>query len=129
MHMHWRSFVELPHPRVCRCRFGSEDLPLPHARASSRRGYNPDGSCGCGPLYGNPVRRLVLAGSALLFGRRRFGDFSWERSAARRPLVRRRDVPEEFTWALISAVKHPGGDALDEFLYGLDKEVASDNVI
>ncbi|GBP80433.1 hypothetical protein EVAR_59108_1 [Eumeta japonica] len=51
----WRSFVELPHPRVYGCRFGSEDLLLRHARASSRRGNNPDGSCGCGPLYGNPV--------------------------------------------------------------------------
>ncbi|GBP65547.1 hypothetical protein EVAR_87523_1 [Eumeta japonica] len=108
---------------------GRRTYCLPHARASSRRGYNPDGSCGCGPLYGNPVRHLVLADSASLFGRRRFGDFSRERSAARRPLVRRRDVPEEFMWALISDVKHPAGDALDEFLYGLDTEVASDNVI
>ncbi|GBP52605.1 Lipid droplet localized protein [Eumeta japonica] len=76
---------------------------------------------------GSPVRHLVLADSASLFGRRRFGDFSRERSAARRPLVRRRDVPEQFMWALISEVEHPAGNAPDEFLYGLDIEVASDN--
>ncbi|GBP13215.1 hypothetical protein EVAR_93165_1 [Eumeta japonica] len=108
---------------------GRRTYMLPHARASSRRGYNPGGSCGSGPLYGNPVRRLAHAGSASLFGRRRFGDFSGERSAARRPLVRRCDVPEEFIWALISDVEHPASDALDEFLYGLDTKVASDNVI
>ncbi|GBP91317.1 hypothetical protein EVAR_65548_1 [Eumeta japonica] len=115
------------HTLVCGCRFGTEAMP--HARASSRRGYDPDGSGGCGSLYGNPVRHLVLADSASLFGRRRFGDFSRERSAARRSLVRRRDVPEKFVWALISDVEHTAGNAPDEFLYGLDTEVAIDNVI
>ncbi|GBP28746.1 hypothetical protein EVAR_19788_1 [Eumeta japonica] len=70
---------------------GRRTYMLPHARASSRRGYNPGGSCGGGPLYGNPVRSLALAGSALLFGRRRFGDFSGEgvgRSATSRVSVR-----------------------------------------
>ncbi|GBP19836.1 hypothetical protein EVAR_75129_1 [Eumeta japonica] len=62
-------------------------------------GIRPRRSCGCGSFYENPVRHLVLAGSASLNGRRRFRDFSRERSAARGPLVRRRDVPEEFMWA------------------------------
>ncbi|GBP61079.1 hypothetical protein EVAR_48578_1 [Eumeta japonica] len=92
-------------------------------------GIRPRRSCGCGSFYENPVRHLVLAGSASLNGRRRFRDFSRERSAARRPLVRRRDVPEEFMWALISEVKHPAGYAPDEFLYGLDTEVASDSAL
>ncbi|GBP20538.1 hypothetical protein EVAR_78917_1 [Eumeta japonica] len=34
------------HTLVCGCRFGTEALP--HARASSRRGYDPDGSSGNG---------------------------------------------------------------------------------
>ncbi|GBP62715.1 hypothetical protein EVAR_56233_1 [Eumeta japonica] len=102
---------------------------LPNAWASSRRGYNPDGSCGSGPFFGDPIRSLALAGSASRFGRRRFGEFSGEGSAARRPLVRRCDIPKEIIWALISDVEHPASDALDEFLYGLDTEVASDNVI
>ncbi|GBP59858.1 hypothetical protein EVAR_40242_1 [Eumeta japonica] len=92
-------------------------------------GIQPRRFLGCGSLYGNPVRHPVLASSASLFGRRRFGDFSRERSAARRPFVRRRDVPEEFMWALISGVEHPAGNAPDEFLYGLDTEVASNSVI
>ncbi|GBP59778.1 hypothetical protein EVAR_44340_1 [Eumeta japonica] len=32
--------------------YGTEDLLLPHARASSRRGYDPDGSSGNGSLSG-----------------------------------------------------------------------------
>ncbi|GBP27512.1 hypothetical protein EVAR_14334_1 [Eumeta japonica] len=87
---------------------------------------------GCGHalrIFHDPIRSLALAGSASLFGRRRFGEFSGEGSAARRPLVRRCDVPKEFIWAPISDVEHPASDALDEFLYGLDTEVASDNVI
>ncbi|GBP17340.1 hypothetical protein EVAR_17826_1 [Eumeta japonica] len=31
--------------------YGTEDLKLPHARASSRRGYSPDGSGGKGPFF------------------------------------------------------------------------------
>ncbi|GBP52813.1 hypothetical protein EVAR_39351_1 [Eumeta japonica] len=31
---------------------GTDDLLLPHARASSHRGYDPDGSSGDGPLSG-----------------------------------------------------------------------------
>ncbi|GBP78553.1 hypothetical protein EVAR_61564_1 [Eumeta japonica] len=31
------------HTLSCGCRYGTEDLLLPHARASSRRGYDPDG--------------------------------------------------------------------------------------
>ncbi|GBP82023.1 hypothetical protein EVAR_52227_1 [Eumeta japonica] len=38
------------HTLSCGCRYGTEDLLLPHARASSRRGYDPDGSGGNGPL-------------------------------------------------------------------------------
>ncbi|GBP78555.1 hypothetical protein EVAR_61566_1 [Eumeta japonica] len=36
-------------------RYGTEDLMLPHARASSRRRYDPDGSGGNGPLLGDPI--------------------------------------------------------------------------
>ncbi|GBP76610.1 hypothetical protein EVAR_37724_1 [Eumeta japonica] len=57
-------------------RYETEDLMLPHTRASSRRGYNPDGSRGSGPFFGDPIRSLALAGSTSLFGRRRFGEFS-----------------------------------------------------
>ncbi|GBP09751.1 Probable RNA-directed DNA polymerase from transposon BS [Eumeta japonica] len=39
------------------------------------------------------------------------------------------DVPEEFIGALVSDVEHPASNALDEFLYGFDAEVASDYVI
>ncbi|GBP95098.1 Probable RNA-directed DNA polymerase from transposon BS [Eumeta japonica] len=38
-----RSFVSF-HTLICGCRYGTEALP--HARASSRRGYDPDGSIG-----------------------------------------------------------------------------------
>ncbi|GBP87135.1 hypothetical protein EVAR_99866_1 [Eumeta japonica] len=48
------SLVGLPHPYIG-CRYGTEDLLLPHARASSRRGHDPDGSGGNGPLFGSIV--------------------------------------------------------------------------
>ncbi|GBP12995.1 hypothetical protein EVAR_79328_1 [Eumeta japonica] len=38
-----------------RCRCGTEDLLLPHARASSRRGHDPDGSSGNGPYLVDPL--------------------------------------------------------------------------
>ncbi|GBP57104.1 Probable RNA-directed DNA polymerase from transposon X-element [Eumeta japonica] len=53
-------------------------------------------------------------------------EFSGKGSAARRPLLRRCDVPEKFIRALVGDVEHPASDALDEFLYGFDTEVASD---
>ncbi|GBP78516.1 hypothetical protein EVAR_60533_1 [Eumeta japonica] len=49
------SFAGLPHPRVYGCRYGTEDLMSPHAQASSRRGYNPDGSGGNGPFTGGSI--------------------------------------------------------------------------
>ncbi|GBP64307.1 hypothetical protein EVAR_88259_1 [Eumeta japonica] len=68
-----------------------------------------------------------LISPVLGFGRRCSGQFSGG-SAARRPSVSVR-CSEEFIGALVSDVKHPAGDALDEFLYGFDAEVASDYVI
>ncbi|GBP58749.1 Fatty acyl-CoA reductase 2 [Eumeta japonica] len=106
--------------------YGTEDLLLPHA-GRLLVGIRPRRSCGCGSFYENPVRHLVLR-FCFTKWEEAFRDFSG-RSAARRPLVRLRDVPEEFMWVLISEVKHPAGYAPDEFLYGLDTEVASDNVI
>ncbi|GBP50998.1 hypothetical protein EVAR_37155_1 [Eumeta japonica] len=50
-----RSLVDLPHPRFSGCRCGTEDLLLPHARASSRRGHDPDGSSGNGPYLVDPL--------------------------------------------------------------------------
>ncbi|GBP22184.1 hypothetical protein EVAR_10694_1 [Eumeta japonica] len=47
--------VDLPHPRFSGCRCGTEDLLLPHARASSRRGHDPDGSSGNGPYLMDPL--------------------------------------------------------------------------
>ncbi|GBP95860.1 Omega-amidase NIT2 [Eumeta japonica] len=47
--MKQRSFVGLPHP-TSGCRCGTQDLFLPHARTSSRQGYDPDGLGGNGPL-------------------------------------------------------------------------------
>ncbi|GBP00452.1 hypothetical protein EVAR_994_1 [Eumeta japonica] len=47
--------VDLPHPRFSGCRCGTEDLLLPHARASSRRGHDPDGSGGNGPSLVDPL--------------------------------------------------------------------------
>ncbi|GBP24409.1 hypothetical protein EVAR_19284_1 [Eumeta japonica] len=98
--------------------------------ASSRRGYDPDGSSG-GPLTGGSVTSVSspICSPVLGFGRRCSRQFSREGSAARRPLLHRCDVPEEFIGALVSDVKHPAGDVLDEFLYGFDAEVASDYVI
>ncbi|GBP33359.1 hypothetical protein EVAR_30949_1 [Eumeta japonica] len=55
--------------------------------------------------------------------------FSGEGSAARRLLLRWCDVLEEFIGAPVSDVEHPATNALDEFLYGFDAEVASDYVI
>ncbi|GBP21130.1 hypothetical protein EVAR_11161_1 [Eumeta japonica] len=49
------SSVDLPHPRFSGCRCGTEDLLLPHARASSRRGHDPDGSGGNGPSLVDPL--------------------------------------------------------------------------
>ncbi|GBP87266.1 hypothetical protein EVAR_64476_1 [Eumeta japonica] len=56
--------------------------------------------------------------------RKHFEEFSEEGS-----LVHRCDVPEEFKGALVGDVVRPASDALDEFLYGFDTEVASDYVI
>ncbi|GBP56135.1 hypothetical protein EVAR_26106_1 [Eumeta japonica] len=44
------SFVGLPHP-ICGCGYGTEDLP--HARASSRCGYDPDGPVAMAPFQGS----------------------------------------------------------------------------
>ncbi|GBP17301.1 hypothetical protein EVAR_17789_1 [Eumeta japonica] len=44
-----RSFVGFPHP-ICGCGYGTKDLP--HARASSRRGYDPDGPVVMAPFQG-----------------------------------------------------------------------------
>ncbi|GBP64303.1 hypothetical protein EVAR_88255_1 [Eumeta japonica] len=46
------SFVGHPWPLVSGRRCGTEDLLLRHARASSRRRYDPDGSNGDDPLSG-----------------------------------------------------------------------------
>ncbi|GBP25020.1 hypothetical protein EVAR_94315_1 [Eumeta japonica] len=54
-----RSLVDLPHPRFSGCRCGTEDLLLPHARASSRRGHDPDGSSGNGPYLVDPLIDIV----------------------------------------------------------------------
>ncbi|GBP43658.1 hypothetical protein EVAR_30492_1 [Eumeta japonica] len=48
-----RSFVGLPHP-ICGCECGTEDLP--HARASSCRGYNPDGPVVMAPFQGSKLK-------------------------------------------------------------------------
>ncbi|GBP24038.1 hypothetical protein EVAR_10139_1 [Eumeta japonica] len=72
-------------------------------------------------LYGNPVRHLVLADSASLFGRRHFGDFSRAVASA--------SARCSGSNVGLDRVEHPAGNAPDEFLYGLDTEVASDNVI
>ncbi|GBP41638.1 hypothetical protein EVAR_31954_1 [Eumeta japonica] len=55
-----RSFADQPHPRVCGCRYGTKDLMLPHARASSRRGYSPDDSGGNGPFSGGSIDAGVM---------------------------------------------------------------------
>ncbi|GBP24448.1 hypothetical protein EVAR_20772_1 [Eumeta japonica] len=54
--------------------------------------------------------------------------FEWEGSAARRPLVDRCDVPEEFIGALVCDVV-AASDGLDEFLYGFAADDASNDVI
>ncbi|GBP73403.1 hypothetical protein EVAR_21359_1 [Eumeta japonica] len=54
--MHWRSFVGF-HTLICGCRYGTEALL--HARASSGRGHDPDGSSGNGPYLMDPLVGIV----------------------------------------------------------------------
>ncbi|GBP79703.1 hypothetical protein EVAR_55839_1 [Eumeta japonica] len=55
-----RSFAGLPRPSFYECRYQTEELMLPYARASSRRRFNPDGSGGNGPFSGGSINDGVM---------------------------------------------------------------------
>ncbi|GBP01155.1 hypothetical protein EVAR_99342_1 [Eumeta japonica] len=52
----FRSFVDFPHP-ICECGYGTEDLP--HARVSSRRGYDPDSPVVIAPFQGSKLKDFL----------------------------------------------------------------------
>ncbi|GBP93813.1 hypothetical protein EVAR_59356_1 [Eumeta japonica] len=130
---HSHSFVGHPRPQWLQARDGRLTLASFSGVFSSgirpRRIQVDSGPSGRGPF--SEVLSLVSSADQALpsdWGRR-LDQFSWERSAARRPLVRLCNVPEKFMGALIGEVVPSVEYVLDEFLYGFDAEVASDNII